>query len=634
MPITILLVDDHPVFRKGLRLLLEAEKDLKVVGEAGNGQEGIDRARELSPDVVIMDITMPNFNGIDATRQIVSESPGTKIIALSIHSGKRFIKDMLQAGAAGYILKECAPEELINGLRSVVRGETFLNPSVQGIVISEFVTGQPDLNAFETIPIIRTKLHRPPISKGHVHRQRLLEQLEKGRHNQLTLVSAPTGYGKSVLLSCWLENCDCPHAWFSVDESDNNLRQFLIYFLTAIRILFPDAMEDTLTLANTANLPPLKVLAASLLNEMNLIDQDYILALDDIHLIHEKQVLNLLTELLRYPPQRMHLVLIGRRDPFIPISSLRARGRMTEIRLQDLCFIPSETKAYLEQMLGEQVEDAVAAKWTEKTEGWIVGLHLAALSIRERDDAADMLADVPGGLQYVTEYLFNEVFEDQPPEIRQYLLITAILDRFCAPLCDALCVADEMPGKDEIDGQEFINWLLKDNLFVIPLDTENRWFRYHHLFQQLLQDQLKRYYSPEDIIELHSRAGEWLEGKGLIEKALHHALAAGEIGRAAQIIERHRQDVVNADQWYLLDKWLSLIPETFVQQNAELLMARAWVLLHHFRFEIVLPLVDHVEALIADDPARESLRGEIALCRGYSLFFMGEGADSLRHIAE
>ncbi len=221
MPTTILLVDDHPVFRKGLRQLLEEEQDFKVVGEAGDGKEAIALVGKLSPDVVVMDINMPNFNGIDATRQIVSDFPETKIVALSIHSGKRFIEDMLRAGAVGYILKECAPEELTNGMRAVICGEIYLSPSVTGIVVSEFVKAEAGLQvsgdydmwtAGETTSIIHTKLHRPLISKNHVHRSRLLEQLEKGRRKQLTLVSAPAGYGKSILLSCWLENCDCPNA--------------------------------------------------------------------------------------------------------------------------------------------------------------------------------------------------------------------------------------------------------------------------------------------------------------------------------------------------------------------------------------------------------------------------------------
>jgi LuxR family maltose regulon positive regulatory protein len=631
MPTTILLVDDHPVFRKGLRLLLEEEQDFKVVGEAGDGQEAIDRVREFSPDVIIMDINMPNFNGIDATREIVADFPETKIVTLSIHSGKRFIEDMLSAGAVGYILKECAPEELVKGVRSVMRHEIYLSPSVTEIIVSEFVTPRPitedtgdyaGWTADETIPIIRTKLHPPPIPENHVHRPQLLKQLENGRQNQLTLVSAPAGYGKSILLSCWLENSDCPNAWFSVDESDNNLRQFLIYFLTAIRTMFPDAVEKTLALANSANLPPMKVLAANLLNELSQIDQDYILAVDDIHLIQEKQVYDLLTKLLQYAPQRMHLVLIGRRDPFLPISSLRAQGLLTEIRLQDLSFSTAETRGYLNQMLGEQIEDATAAEWAEKTEGWIAGLHLAALSMRHRGDAASMPPEMPGGVQYVTEYLFNEVFAHQALGVRHYLLITSILDRFCAPLCDVVCRSDVESGQADISSWDFINLLKKENLFIINLDFENRWFRYHHLFQQLLQNQLNRYHDSKEIAALHSRASEWFESQGLIDEAIRHALAAGNSIGAAEIVERHRHAELDQDRWYVVERWLAMLPDEIKQQRPGLLLTHLFILADQYRLLDMPPIIERVESLLADETADEELVGELNFHQGTVLVWV------------
>ena len=638
MPTTILLVDDHPVFRKGLRLLFEEEQDMSVIGEAGDGQEAIEQVRDLSPDAVVMDITMPNFNGIDATRQIVSESPDTKVLALSIHSGRRFIEDMMSAGAAGYILKECVPEELVNGVRAVMRGEIFLSPSVTGIVVSEFVKGGTGSQASEehdgwtsdeTIPIIRTKLHRPPIPEDHVHRPQLLEQLEKGRHGQLTLVSAPAGYGKSILLSCWLKNCDCPNAWFSVDESDNNLRQFLIYFLAAIRTMFPDAVEKTLALANTGSLPPLKVLAGGLLNEMNLIDQGYILALDDIHLIQEQQVHELLTEMLRHPPQRMHLVLSGRRDPFLPISSFRARGLLTEIRVRDLCFTTTETKAYLQQALGGQIEDAIASEWTEKTEGWITGLHLAALSMRQRGDAASMLPELPGGIQYVMEYLFNEVFLHQSPEIRHFLMSTAILDRFCTPLCDVVSGPDVASGQDDTHSRGFLNLLKKQNLFVVNLDAEDHWFRFHHLFHQLLRNQLERLHSPEEISELHSRAGQWFAEKGFIDEAIRHLLAAGDLEKVVELIKQNRQIALDEDKWHVFDKWLSMLPKSVVLEQPELLLGQAWILLMLARVAEILPIVERVEALFDEDSTEPALLSEINFFQGLLCYFQGESARSV-----
>ena len=641
MPTTILLVDDHPVFRKGLRQLLEEEQDFKVVGEAGDGKEAIALVGKLSPDVVVMDINMPNFNGIEATREIVSDFPETKIVALSIHSGKRFIEDMLRAGAVGYILKECAPEELINGIKAVIRGEIYLSPSVTGIVVSEFVKAETGLQvsgdydmwtAGEMTSIIHTKLYRPLIPKNHVHRSRLLEQLEKGRRKQLTLVSAPAGYGKSILLSCWLENCDCPNAWYSADESDNNLRQFLIYFLTAFQTMFPDAVEKTLALANSGNLPPMKALLANLINEMNLVDQDYILVIDDIHLIQEKQVYDLLTELLRYPPQRMHLVLIGRRDPFLPISSFRAQGLMTEIRLQDLCFISAETKAFLEQVLGEQIQDAIAAKWTEKTEGWIAGLHLGALSMRQRGDATSILTEIPSGLPYATEYLFDEIFKYQPPEIRRYLMSTSVLNRFCAPLCDALLADEEKLDKHGISGQEFINWLRENNLFIIPLDTENKWFRYHHLFQSLLQNQLEQGTSADERTVLHRRASDWLESRSLFTDSIAQALAGGDVVHAAAIVERHRDDLFSEDRWHVVERWLAMLPATIKQERPVLLLTEAWIRNLKHQLARVPVLLDQAESLLRSQTAMPTTSAEIAFFRGYIVYFEGQAERSLQYL--
>jgi len=351
-----------------------------------------------------------------------------------------------------------------------------------------------------------------------------------------------------------------------------------------------------------------------------------------IHRVQEKSVYDLLTELLRHPPRTMHLVSISRRDVNLPIASLRAKSLVTEIRLNDLRFTLQETASYLKIALGDLIDEATAATITEKAEGWVTGLRLAVLAMRGHDDAVGKLLELKGTTAFVMDYLITEVLNAQPSIIRHYLLSTSILDRFTAALCDAVFGPDSGRGESEIDGADFIAKLQSENLFLIALDTENGWFRYHHLFQDLLRNQLKRRYSSEEIATLQSQASAWFEGMGLIDEALKHALLSDDVERAAQIVERHRQDAVNADQWYFLDKWLALIPETTVQQHAELLMARAWVLLHYFRFETVLPLVDQVEAMIVDDPAQESVLGEIELCRGYSLFFLGEGDDSLNHL--
>ncbi len=543
MPITILLADDHALFRKGLRLLLEEEPDMRVVGEADDGKEAIERVRELSPDVVVMDISMPNLNGIEATQQILSDSPQTKVVALSIHAGKRYVKDMLSAGAAGYILKDSVPEEMINGIRKVMGNEVYLSSVITGVVVSELLEGGKEKSyseapdqwaADESAALLRTKLHRPPVDRNHVHRPHLLERLDKRRRGPLTLVSAPAGYGKSSLISCWLELCDIPSAWLSLVEDDNDLRTFTTYVIAAVETIFPEACRNTQALLNAPDLPRMAALATSLLNELELIEQPFILVLDDYQHIQDESVSELLSELLHHPPQPMHLVLIGRRDPALPISALRARGLVTEIRTQDLRFTVAETETFFKMALEIQIDPSIAIAVEEKTEGWVTGLRLAALSMRHRGHIDPRLLEPQVGAQYVMEYLFNEVFCHLPPEVSQYLLGTAILDRFCGPLCEAVCVPGVDPLTCELGGWNFITWLKRENVFLISLDPENRWFRYHHLFQKLLVNQLKRHRSAEEISTLHAHASAWFAENGLIEESLKHSLAGGDIATAME----------------------------------------------------------------------------------------------------
>ena len=640
MPTTILLVDDHPVFRKGLRVLLEEEQDIQVVGEAGDGQEAIDQVRKLSPDVVIMDITMPNFNGIDATRHIISEFPDTKIIALSIHSGKRFIEGMLRAGAVGYILKESAPEELLNGVRAVMRDEIYLSSSVTGIVISKFVkvgTGLPasgdydEWMAEETIPIIRTKLHRPPIPETHVRRPRLLEQLEKGRHRQLTLVSAPAGYGKSFLISCWLESCDIPGAWLSLDENDDDFRTFTAYFIAAVETIFPGACRNTQALLNAPNLPPMATLATSLLNELDRIEQAFIMVFDDYYLIKETVVHNLLANILKHPPQSLHLVIVGRHDPPLPISTLRAQSRMTEIRTQDLRFTIAETVTFFKLALGIQIDPSTAIALEEKTEGWVTGLRLAALSMRHLGNLDPKLLDLHVDTQYVMEYLFTEVFSHQPREISQYLLGTAILDRFCGPLCEAVCTPGAKSFTCEIGGWEFIAWLKKENIFVIPLDAENRWFRYHYLFQKFLFNKLNRQYSAEEIKALHTQASVWFAENGLIDEAINHALAGNNPGAAAQLIVRHGFNLINDEQWPRLEGWLRKLPGDTVDKDAELLVLMAWSHTVNARYAELWTCLNKAEALFSARTTTEHIQGHLDALRSFQHYLSANGEGALTY---
>jgi LuxR family maltose regulon positive regulatory protein len=613
MGLSVLLVDDHAVLRKGLRLLLEEEGDLTVVGEAGDGREAIELFRKLAPDVVVMDITMKGLSGIETTRHIVSESPGARVVALSIHSGRRFVEQMLAAGAAGYILKDSVPEELVKGIRAVIRGEVYLSAAITGLVVSQYksnlrrtpamdASAKPTLREREILrllvegnsdaqiatalgldedtvatarrrlmdelgaqdvaelaeaarngrwsagaeetrealerdpgretavtPIIQTKLHAPPVPDDHVHRPRLLERLERGRDLPLTLVSAPAGYGKTMLVSRWVSTCGLPTAWLSLNEDDNNLRQFLRYVLAAVRSVFPDAAEKTRSLCDAAILPPLSVLAATLTNDLDGIDEDYVLVLDDYHCLREEPIHGLITELLRHPPGSLHLVLITRRDPPLPLASLFAANRLGEIRLQDLRFTRPETTALLEKTVSLTVSDDALARLEREVEGWVVGLRLVTLALCQVASPEEFLKGMSGGIQRIREYLLHEVMAGRSLQMQDWLLKTSILDRFCEKLCDAVCEVDDTPGTLDLDGRQFIDALQRGNLFTISLDTQGEWFRYHPMFRQLLSEQLKRRTGPDEIATLHSRAGEWFASRDLITESIEHTLGAGEV---------------------------------------------------------------------------------------------------------
>ncbi len=530
MATRILLVDDHPLFRKGLRLLLEEQAEFHIIGEAGDGREAIERVRTLSPEVVIMDISMPEFNGVEATRKIVSEHPSAKVVALSMHAGKSFVEDMLQAGAAGYILKKSVPEDLVNAIRMVIQGDIYLSPAITGIVVSEYkelLAKSPATAQIEDAsPILRTKLQRPVLSPDLLPRADLVARLDELQRRPLTLVSAAAGYGKSTMASQWLEAWEGPYAWLSLDDEENDLRQFLNYLLAAIANAFPGACETTRSLLQPPELAPVSDLSRYLGNDLDEIKDPFILVLDNYHRIREKTVHDLVDAVLAHPPQNLHLMLLTRHDPPLLTSKLRALDQVNEIGTADLRFTVAEIKAFLETTLGHSVDEKTAGTIQERLEGWSAGMRLTSQSLKHSGDLDRLLAGLKGGFPTIVDYLMAEVLSHQPPEMAKWMTATAILDHFCAPLCDALQGSQAAPGTGEMNGDEFIARLQKDNLFLMALDPENRWFRYHPLFRQLLQEQLNRHWSPEEVAALHSRANAWFDENDISDDAIKRPPAA------------------------------------------------------------------------------------------------------------
>ncbi len=486
----------------------------------------------------------------------------------------------------------------------------------------------------ETFPIIQTKLYRPPLQADFLPRPQLLEQLDGWRQRPLTLVSAPAGYGKTTLVSSWLESLECSTAWLSLDEHDKDLELFLTYFLASVQTSVPDAFEETVALMGGVELPPLRVLSNSLTNELNGLPQRLVMVLDDYHAISESRVDELLSELLKHPPSPLHLVIATRTDPLINLNRLRALGKVTEIRTQQLRFSVLETIELLERLLRIEVDKEAASLLDEKTEGWATGIRLAALSMRHRDNAHEVLRHLAGERRYIWDYLIAEVLSALKPEIQDFLVKTAVLDRFCAPLCDAVLGSGGTQGEtpriaSAAGTQDILESLQQDHLFIVPLDGQRRWFRYHHLFQQLLSVELNKRYSADEIAGFHLKASSWYGQNGLLDEALHHALEAGDDLAAAQLLEENARTLLDEDRWHVLERWMARLPDSVIRQRPRLLIAKAWLGFHQFAVQSIPPLLELAGTVLEDGAAAQPLWGEVDFFWGHHWYWQGQRTRSL-----
>ena len=483
-------------------------------------------------------------------------------------------------------------------------------------------------NTIAVPTLIQTKFHRPRPGKEFVHRARLLEVLDPAQ--ALTLVTASAGYGKTSLLSSWLGSNQFPHAWLSLDEGDNNFYLFTNYLLTAIRRLFPSIGENTASLFKGGTLPSLNVIKVNLINDLADIRQNYILVLDDYHHIYNNEIHELLTELVLHPPETMHLVLSARSDPSLPLHSLRARTSITEIRAADLSFTAYEAVLFLRDAMKLKADDDVLSILYERTEGWPAGLRLTGLYLRHFGDLSKLTKNQPGTDRYTMEYLATEVLAELPEKLQDFLIKTSILDRLCNPLCKAIIGANE-PEPIDSGGLE---QLVKLDLFISPLDNIQYWYRYHHLFQQFLKEQLRLKYDHEKIASLHNLACIWLADNGYVEEALQHALAAGDNETAVRIIAQNRCQLMNDENWHPLDRWLQKFSREVIDQEPELLLSEVWINLNLRRGADILAVLDRVEDLLVQKPesmaSRQRLMGEIELRRSMLFYFIGDIRGSMK----
>ena len=468
--------------------------------------------------------------------------------------------------------------------------------------------------------LLRTKFYRPSVPQDLLVRPRLIDKLNQALRHPLTLISAPAGYGKSVLVSSFLQSCPMPSAWLSLDEQDDDLRVFLDYVLAALDALFPGSLRHTQSLVAGTSLPPVAVIADSLVNELAELERDFILALDDLHLLRTADIYALLAALLRHPPPGLHLLLLTRQDPPLALGTLRAYDQLTEIRGRDLRFTAGETAAFMARAVAIPLRDETLAVLAERTEGWAVGLRLAALILRNGGDADRQVAQLHAENRHVMDYLMNQVLARIPPELEDFLLKTSILDLLCGPLCDAVMAAEGVTPHGEAN----LQWLEDANLFTMCLDEERLWYRYHHLFHGLLRGRLERTLDAGAIAALHLRASAWYANHGHIDEALRHALAGGDTPGAVQVVAQHRHHLLNTEQWPRLERWLHVFPEATVAQHPDLLLAKAWsARTGRADAQTVLARIEQAQALV------DQMTGEPEHARQ----FQGE-IDALRCIAK
>jgi LuxR family maltose regulon positive regulatory protein len=425
-------------------------------------------------------------------------------------------------------------------------------------------------------PLLTTKLYFPPLRKKLVHRPRLLERLNRGLERRLTLVCAPAGFGKTTLIAEWVRGIKRPVAWRSLYTSDDDVERFWCYFAAALQTVESEAGDAKPITPDGNRRQPLApdTYVTALINEIAYLSTCVIVVLDDYHTIGDRAIHEGLGFLLEHQPAQMHLVIATREDPPLPLARLRGRAQMTELRAGDLRFTSSEAARFLNQEMKLDLSPEEVNALESKTEGWITGLQLAALSLQEHREPSEFIRRFAGDDRLVVDYLVDEVLARQSENVQELLLQTSILERLCGPLCDSVVYGDASRGTS----QALLERLEQDNLSVVPLDSRREWYRYHNLFADLLRGRL-RFAQRQGALELHQRASQWFEDNAYRHDAVSHALAASDFGRAARLIGRYSGQMLCVGDTVMLQKWLRRLPEEQIRSRPGLCMVYAWNLL-------------------------------------------------------
>lgn len=482
-------------------------------------------------------------------------------------------------------------------------------------------TGEQD----RSYPLIQTKLFVPPLRPQLVQRTHLVEKLNRGARRRLTLISAPAGFGKTTLLSEWICASEVPAAWISLDKGDNRLAPFIQYLVCALQRIDENVGQTVLGMLRSPQQLPIESIIASLVRDIADISDDCVLVLDDYHAIDTEAIHHFVESLLDYLPAQLRLVIATRADPPIPLSRLRARNQMTELRVTDLSFTHDETTVFLNEMMKLGLSEQELAILESRTEGWIAGLQLAALSMQGHNDISAFIQTFAGDERHIVDYLAEEVLNLQPAHVQDFLLQTSILNRLSGSLCDFLT--------GQKGSQKILEDLESANLFILPLDNKRCWYRYHHLFADLLRQRLNQAHSAR-LHDLHKRASEWCERNRLSEEAIEHALMARDFKRAARLVLELAEVMWKRSEPARLYRWLEALPDEYVISSPNLCIIYAWIQCDNGqyqaaerRLQTAERVLDSIQTGNAANPQIESkrqppltnrdLQGRIAAVRAY-----------------
>jgi LuxR family maltose regulon positive regulatory protein len=473
-------------------------------------------------------------------------------------------------------------------------------------------------------PLLATKLHLPRPRAQLVPRSHLVERLQQGVAGALTLVSAPAGFGKTTLLAQWRASTRAPVAWLSLEPEDNESTRFLTYLIAALQTLDPHLGARTLVLLGLPQPTGPETVLALLTNDlMHWQGEDFALVLDDYHVVEAPPIHRALTYLVEHLPPQMHLIIATRADPPLPLPRLRARGQLTELRAAELRFRAAEAGTFLEEVMGLHLTPEDVATLQTRTEGWIAGLQLAALSLQGRADVSAFLPSFTGSHRFVLDYLSEEVLSRQPASVQTFLLHTSILERLSGSLCDAVTGLDE--------SQAMLEALYRANLFVAALDDERLWYRYHHLFADLLRSLLHQTV-PALVPELHRRASAWYEQHDLIVEAVHHARLAPDVEGMIRLIEQHTHSLAFRGQAHMVLNWLHALPDELVRTHPRLCFSQALLLVFTGQLAEALQRSQDAEqsaSHITPIDEAQSFLNQVATVQAYILFTQGDLASSV-----